>query len=82
MNDFFVEFEKEGIQPNHIIKMKTDQNSIRKMTLRIDTIRDTEFVRSTYAIVQVMGLLMAFGLLIFEISTFHLSCFLLCLSTS
>ncbi|MFA5011822.1 MAG: hypothetical protein WC644_07670 [Ignavibacteria bacterium] len=81
MNDFFVEFEKEGIQPNYIIKMKTDQNSIRKMTLRIDTIRDTEFVSSTYAIVQVMGLLIAFGLLIIVIGTFHSSLFFTSLVT-
>ena len=81
MNDFFVEFDKEGVQPNYIIKMKTEQNSIRKMVLRIDTIRDTEFVSSAYAIVQVMGLLIAFGMLIIEIGTFYSSLFFTLLVT-
>lgn len=61
--------------------MKTEQNSIRKMVLRIDTIRDTEFVSSAYAIVQVMGLLIAFGLLIIEIGTFYSSLFFTLLVT-
>lgn len=81
MNDFFVEFDKEGIQPNYIIKMKTEQNNIRRMVLRIDTVRDTEFVSSAYAIVQVMGLLIAFGLLIIEIGTFYSSLFFTLLVT-
>ena len=81
MNDFFVELDKEGIQPNYIIKMKTEQNNIRRMVLRIDTVRDTEFVSSAYAIVQVMGLLIAFGLLIIEIGTFYSSLFFTLLVT-
>lgn len=81
MNDFFVEFDKEGVQPNYIIKMKTEQNNIRRMVLRIDTIRDTEFVSSAYAIVQVMGLLIAFGMLIIEIGTFYSSLFFTLLVT-
>ncbi len=44
LNDFFVEMEKEGIQANYIIKMKNEQVNIRKIILRIDNIRDTEFV--------------------------------------
>ncbi|MEI7483824.1 MAG: hypothetical protein WCK13_03855 [Ignavibacteriota bacterium] len=81
MNDFFVELDKEGIQPNYIIKMKTEQSSIRKMILRIDTIRDTDFVSSAYAIVQVMGLLIAFGMLIIEIGSFYSSLFFTLLVT-
>lgn len=81
MNDFFVELDKEGIMANYIIKMKTEQSSIRKMVLRIDTTRDTEFVSSAYAIVQVMGLLIAFGMLIIEIGTFYSSLFFTLLVT-
>ena len=76
MNDYFVEFEKEGVQANYIIKMKNEQNSIRKILLRIDTIRDTEFVGSAYAIVEAMGFLTAFGLLIIRIEPFYASLFL------
>jgi len=75
MNDFFVELDKEGIQPNYIIKMKNEQSSIRKMILRIDTIRDTEFIGSAYAIVEAMGLFIAFGLIIIKIEPFYASIF-------
>jgi hypothetical protein len=33
-----VAFENEGIQANYIIKMKNEQNNLRKMVLRIDTL--------------------------------------------
>lgn len=75
MNDFFVAFEKEGIQPNYIIKLKTEQNSIRKILLRIDTIRDTDFVGSAYAIVEAMALVIAVGLIIIRIEPFYASLF-------
>jgi hypothetical protein len=37
MNDFFVEFDKEGVQPGYIIKLKNEQNTLRKIILRVDT---------------------------------------------
>jgi hypothetical protein len=81
MNDYFIEFEKEGIQANYIIKMKNEQNALRKMILRIDTIRDTAFVGSAYAIVEAMGFLTAFGLIIIKIEPFYASLFLTLLIT-
>lgn len=81
MNDFLVDLEKEGVQANFIIKMKNEQNTIRKMILRIDTIRDTEFVGSAYAIVEVMGVLIAFGLFIIKIEPFYASLFFTLLVT-
>ena len=81
MNDFFIEFDKEGVQANYIIKMKNEQNSIRKMILRIDTIRDTEFVGSAYAIVEAMGFLIALGLIIIKIEPFYASLFFTLLVT-
>jgi predicted membrane chloride channel (bestrophin family) len=75
MNDFFVAFDKEGVQANYIIKMKNEQNSLRKMILRIDTIRDTDFVGSAYAIVEAMGFVIAFGLIIIKIDPFYASLF-------
>ncbi len=75
MNDFFAELDKEGIQPNYIIKMKNEQNGIRKTLLRIDTIRDTEFVGSAYAIVEAMGVLIAVGLVLIKIEPFYASLF-------
>ena len=76
MNEYFIEFEKEGIQANCIIKMKNEQNSLRKMIMRIDTIRATDFVGSAYAIVEAMGGLTVIGLLIIKIEPFYASLFL------
>ena len=81
MNDFFVELDKEGVQANYIIKMKNEQSSIRKMISRIDTIRDTEFVGSAYAIVEAMGVLIVFGLIIIKIDPFYSSLFFTLLVT-
>jgi hypothetical protein len=81
MNDFFVEFDKEGVQANYIIKLKNEQNSLRKMILRIDTIRATEFVGSAYAIVEAMGFLVAIGLIFIKIEPFYASLFFTLLVT-
>jgi hypothetical protein len=81
MNDFFIELDKEGVQANYIIKLKNEQNNIRKMILRIDTIRDTEFVGSAYAIVEAMGFLVAIGLILIKIEPFYASLFITLLVT-
>jgi hypothetical protein len=81
MNDFFIELDKEGIQPAYIIKMKNEQANIRKTILRIDTIRDTDFIGSAYAIVEAMGFLTALGLIIIKIEPFYASLFLTLLIT-
>lgn len=76
MNDYFADFEKEGVQANYIIKMKNEQNSIRKLVMRIDTIRATNFVGPAYAIVEAMGFLTTVGLLVIKIEPFYASLFL------
>ena len=81
MNDYFVEFDKEGVQPNYIIKLKSEQNNIRRMVLRIDTIRDTGFVSSAYAIVEAMGFVIALGLIVIKIEPFYAALFLTLLVT-
>jgi hypothetical protein len=75
MNDFFVEFDKEGVQAGYIIRLKNEQNSLRKIVLRIATIRDTDFVGSAYTIVQTMGFIIAVGLIIIKIEPFYASLF-------
>ena len=75
MNHFFIELDKEGIQAGYIIKMKNEQNNLRKMILRIDTIRDTEFIGSAYAILEAMGFLIGCCLLIIKIEPFYASLF-------
>jgi uncharacterized protein YutD len=81
MNDFLIEFEQEGVQPAFIVKMKNEQVNLRKMILRIDTIRATDFVVTAYAIVEAMGFLTAFGLIIIRIEPFYASLFLTLLIT-
>lgn len=75
MNEFFIEFEKEGIQPAYILRMKNEQHNIRKMLLRIDTIRDTDFVKTAYAILEAMGFIIAIGMIIINIKPFYASLF-------
>lgn len=81
MNDFFVELDKEGIIPAYIVKMKNEQNNIRKLILRIDTIRDTDFIGSAYAIVEAMGFLTGIGLIMIKIEPFYASLFFTLLVT-
>jgi len=81
MNHFFIELDREGVQANYIIKLKNEQNSLRKMILRIDTIRATEFVGSAYAIVEAMGFLITIGLIIIKIEPFYASLFFTLLVT-
>jgi len=81
MNDFFIELDKEGIAAPYIVKMKNEQNSIRKMIMRIDTVRDTDFIGSAYAIVEAMGFLTAIGLIIMRIEPFYASLFFTLLVT-
>lgn len=75
INDFLAELDNEGIQAGYIIKMKNEQNNIRKMILRIDTIRETNFIGSAYAILEAMGFLIAFCLIIIKIDPFYASLF-------
>ncbi len=75
MNQFFIDMEKEGITPAYIIKMKNDQSALRRMIMRIDTIRATDFVSSAYAIVEAMGFIIVSGLVIIKIEPFYASIF-------
>jgi len=81
MTDFFIKLDSEGLQVNYIIKMKNEQHNLRKSILRIDTIRDTEFTKSAYAIVEAMGFFIALGLIIMKIEPFYASLFFTILVT-
>jgi hypothetical protein len=81
MNEFLIEIDKEGVPAPYIAKMKSDQGSIRKMIMRIDTIRDTSFISSAYAIVEAMGFLVALGLIVMKIEPFYASLFFTLLVT-
>ncbi len=75
MNDYFVELDKEGVQAGFIIKMKNEQSNLRKMILRIHTIRDTDFIASAYAIVEALAFAIAIGMILIKIDPFYESLF-------
>lgn len=81
MNDFFIQIDKEGVAAPYVVKMKNEQNSIRKMIMRIDTVRDTDFIGSAYAIVEAMGFLTSAGLIVMKIEPFYASLFFTLLVT-
>ncbi len=81
MNDFFIELDKEGVAAPYIVKMKNEQHIVRKMIMRIDTVRDTDFIGSAYAIVEAMGFLTAVGLIVMKIEPFYASLFFTLLVT-
>ncbi|MEI7589992.1 MAG: hypothetical protein WCJ49_01540, partial [Deltaproteobacteria bacterium] len=72
MNDFFAVFETEKlIQPPFITRMKNEQSNIRKSIIRIHTIRETDFVVSAYAIVELLVLFLIVGMLVIKIEPFY-----------
>ncbi|OWP86124.1 hypothetical protein BWK60_10435 [Flavobacterium covae] len=81
INDHLVNLEREEIQANYIIKMKNEQNQLRKVIMRMDTIRDTDFAVSAYAIVEAMAFLTSIGLIIIQIEPFLAAMFLTILIT-
>jgi len=81
INNHIIEFEKEGVQANYLIKLKNEQINIRKHVMRIDTIRDTNFVSTAYAILETMGFLTVVGLIVIKIEPFYASLFLTSLIT-
>jgi uncharacterized membrane protein YkvA (DUF1232 family) len=66
LNRFFLAFEPLT-QPNFIVRLKQEQSAIRRMVIRIETIRDTSFVGAGYAIAELATFLLVVGLLLAEI---------------
>jgi hypothetical protein len=74
MDDHLAEIEPI-IQPNFLTRMKTEQNNLRRMIIRIDSIRDLSFIQSAYAIVEILALFVVVGLLIIKVEPFYESVF-------
>jgi hypothetical protein len=66
LNRFFLAFEPLT-QPNFIVRLKQEQSAIRRMVIRIETIRETSFVGAGYAIAEMATFLLVAGLLLAEI---------------
>ncbi len=66
LNSSFLAFEPLT-QPNFIVRLKQEQSAIRRMLIRVETIRDTSFVGAAYVIAEMATFLLVGGLLLTEI---------------
>lgn len=62
-------------QVNAITRMKQEQNTLRKLIIRIHTIRETNFISSGYYIAQSTTILLLLGLILARIEPFYESLF-------
>ena len=69
-NDFFLDFESLT-QANFIARLKQEQSAIRRMLIRIHTIRETSFVSSGYAIAEAITVFLIIGLIFVRIDPFY-----------
>ncbi len=74
LNNFFLVFEPLT-QASYIVRMKNDQSAIRRSVIRADTIRETSFVPSGYAIAEATIIVVTLGLLLTQIEPFYESLF-------
>jgi predicted membrane chloride channel (bestrophin family) len=66
----------EGLtQANFIARLKQEQSSIRRVLIRIHTVRETSFIPSGYIIAHVTSLLLVAGLILVKIDPFYESLF-------
>jgi hypothetical protein len=75
LNDHFLAFEPLT-QPNFIVRLKQEQSAIRRMVIRINTIRETSFVMAGYAIAELTSVLLVLGLLFTDVGELGLEVFL------
>ena len=66
LNRHLAELESHT-QANFITRMKQEQNNIRKMVIRVHTIRSTTFIATAYAIAEVFTAIVIVGLLFMDL---------------
>ena len=64
LNRSYREMEDLGVPPNYIVRLKTEEASIRKNMLRVYYIQRTDFLPSAYLLVEVIVVLVL-GMLVF-----------------
>lgn len=77
---YYLEFEPLT-QPNFIVRLKQEQHNIRRMLIRIHTIRETSFVSVGYTIAEVTTGLLILGFIMSKISPFLDSVFFVGIAT-
>jgi hypothetical protein len=73
-NRFFLAFEPLT-QANFIVRLKQEQQNIRKMLHRIHAIRETSFLGTGYAIAEIISALLTLGMIFIRIDPFYESVF-------
>ena len=81
LNLFFAVFEPIT-QPNFIVRMKQEQHALRRILIRIHTIRETSFISSGYVIAELTTAMLAIGLILADIAPFYESLFIVGFSSS
>ena len=80
LNHYFAEFDSH-LPANFIVRLKQEQSSLRRMLIRIHTIRETSFIPSGYVISETITLLLVAGLILAKIDPFYESLFFVGLIT-
>lgn len=73
-NEDFLAFESLT-QANFIVRLKQEQNALRKMITRIHTIRETSFLGTGYAIAEIITSILILGMIFIKIDPFYESVF-------
>jgi predicted membrane chloride channel (bestrophin family) len=74
LDDFFVAFEPLT-QANFIVRLKQEQSNVRRVLVRIHTVRETSFISSGYMAARTTNLLLIGGLILSKIDPFYESLF-------
>ncbi len=74
LSDFYVAFEPHT-QATFIARLKQEQTNIRRIMIRIHTVRETSFVSSGYLIAELTTVLVTIGLILAKIDPFYESLF-------
>jgi hypothetical protein len=67
----------QDVPPQFVARLLQEQISLRRTLTRIEAIRETSFVRSAYAIAEIMTALLILGLIFAKIDPFYESLFFL-----
>jgi hypothetical protein len=73
-NDYFLVFENQT-QANFIVRLKQEQNQIRKIINRVHTIRETSFLGTGYAIAEIITFILTVGMIFIKFEPFYESVF-------
>lgn len=74
LNDDFLALEPLT-QANFIVRLKNEQNNLRRTITRIHTIRETSFNPAGYAIAEIISAVMCVGLILTKIDPYYESIF-------